>query len=57
MYLVRALSFLGAITTPQWGHLLVTTVTLLHFCNSTVTLTDEDTGYIANVAPLLAFPN
>lgn len=44
-------------TTLQRGHLLVTAVTLLHFSTSTVTLTEEDTEYIANVAPLLAFLN
>lgn len=57
MCLVRALSFLRAITTLQWGHLLVTTVTLLHFSTSTAALTEDDTDYIANVAPLLIFLN
>lgn len=57
MCLVWALSFLRTITTLQWGHLLVTTVTLLHFSTSTAKLTEDDTDYIANVAPLLIFLN
>lgn len=57
MYLVQALSCLRAITTVPWDHLLVTAVTLSHFCTSTVTLTEENTGYIASVAPLLTFPD